>query len=296
MVTDAVWRDVDDDGRTDLVVVGEWMPLTVFRNAGGGRLVRTRVPGLEASHGWWNRIIAADFTGDGRVDFAVGNFGLNSRLRATPAEPLTMHVKDFDRNGLLEQIMSCYNGGTSYPVALRDDLLRSLPALKARYLHYASYAGQRVTDIFSPAELADAVVDTAHTFASALARNDGGGRFTLVPLPDAAQLAPIYGMLAEDVDADGRADLLLAGNFDGMRPEFGRMAASYGVVLRADPSRCGARDGPCAPFSAMRAAESGFFVPGQARDIRRVRTRDGTLYVVARNADRPLVFRPTSRD
>src|SRR5207248_3447295 len=99
MVTDAVWRDVDGDGRLDLIVVGEWMPITIFHNAGNGRLVKLTVPGLEKSHGWWNRIIAGDFTGSGRVDFIVGNAGLNFRCRASAAEPVTMYVKDFDRNG-----------------------------------------------------------------------------------------------------------------------------------------------------------------------------------------------------
>src|SRR5438874_11008036 len=127
MVTDAVWRDVDGDGRPDLIVVGEWMPITVFHNAGGGRLVRAPAPGLEQSEGWWNRIVAGDFTGKGRVDFIVGNLGLNTRFQASEAEPVTMYGKDFDRNGTPEQIVSVYNQGTSYPIAMRDELVKALP-------------------------------------------------------------------------------------------------------------------------------------------------------------------------
>jgi hypothetical protein len=287
MVTDALWQDVDGDRRLDLVVVGDWMPITIFRNAGGGRLERLEAPGLEKSHGWWNRIVAGDFTGDGRVDFIVGNLGLNTRLRATDSEPVTMHVKDFDRNGFVEQIVSCYNDGVSYPLVLRDDLIKALPYLKARFLNYKDYVGQGVTDIFSREELADAVVKQAHTFATSLVRNDGGGSFTLVPLPAEAQLAPVYGVLASDLDGDHDLDLLLAGNFDGVEPELGRMSASYGLFLRGD----GKGD-----FAPVRTTESGFLVPGQARDIQRVRTREGPLYVVARNNDRPLVFRATTGD
>ena len=286
MVTDAVWRDVDGDRRPDLVVVGEWMPITVFRNAGGGRLERLAVPGLAQSHGWWNRVVAGDFTGDGRVDFVVGNLGLNGRLRASPATPATMVVKDFARNGYVQQIVACPELGGTYPLVMRDELLRSLPYLKARYLKYASFAGERVESMFTPAELAGATVDTAFTFATTLVRNDGGGRFTLVPLPDEAQLAPVYGVLAEDVDRDGATDLLLAGNFDGVQPVIGRMGASRGLVLRGDGK---------GGFTPLRPAESGFVVPGQARDIQRVRTRGGTLIVVARNDDRALLFRPTPR-
>ena len=285
MVTDAVWGDVDGDGRLDLVVVGEWMPITVFHNAGGGRLVRVQTPGLEHSEGWWNRIVAGDFTGHGRVDFIVGNLGLNTRLQASDAEPVTMYVKDFGGNGVTDQIVSVYNRGTSYPLAMRDELIRALPYLKTRYPRYEDYARQTVTDIFSSADLQGAVLKQARTFATALARNNGDGSFTLVPLPREAQLAPVYGITAGDVDGDGKTDLLLAGNFDGVQPELGRMSASYGLVLSGDGS---------GRFTPVPAARSGFVVPGQARDIQRVRTRQGVLYVVARNNDRPLIFRATA--
>jgi enediyne biosynthesis protein E4 len=284
MVTDACWRDVDGDGRLDLVVVGEWMPITVFRNEGGGRLRRLVVPGLEKSDGWWNRIVAGDFTGDGRVDFIVGNLGENGGLHASAGEPTTMVVQDFAGNGSFEQILSSVNHGRRYPLALRDDLLRALPMLSTRLPTYASYAGKTVEQIFTPAELEGTVVRQAYTFATTLVRNDGGGRFTLVPLPDEAQLAPVYAMLPTDVDGDGRTDVLLAGNFDGFRPEIGRMAASYGLLLRGDGKGV---------FTPLRAPESGFVVPGQARDIARVRTATGEAYIVTRNNDAPLVFRST---
>jgi len=290
MVTDAVWQDVDGDGRLDLVVVGEWMPITIFHNAGGGKLVRLSTPGLEQSNGWWNRIVAGDFSGHGggRVDFIVGNLGLNTRLHGSATEPVTMYVKDFAGSGVAQQIVATYRGGVSRPLAMRDELLNALPYLKTRYLTYQDYARQAVTDIFSPADLAGAVEQRAYTFATALARNNGDGSFTLVPLPLAAQLAPVYGMLAADLDGNGTLDLLLAGNFDGVQPEIGRMSASYGLLLRGDGK---------GTFTPVRTVESGFFVPGQARDIARVRTRTGPRYVVTRNNDRPLVFRaaPTSR-
>jgi enediyne biosynthesis protein E4 len=283
MVTDAVWRDVDGDGRTDLVVVGEWMPITIFVNAGAGRLTPRVVRGLEKSHGWWNRIVAGDFTGDGRLDFVVGNLGLNSRLRASDSQPATMHVKDFDGNGFVEQIVSVYNGGVSYPLPLRDELLATLPFLRPRFSSYKAYALRTVADIFSAAELEDAVVRTAYTFATSLARGNADGSFTLVPLPAEAQLAPVYGILADDVDGDGKTDLLLAGNFDGFKPEIGRLASSYGLVLLGDGKGA---------FRPLRAPESGFVVPGQARDIQRMTFAGGKAYVVTRNNDTPLVFRP----
>ncbi len=283
MVTDAVWTDADGDGRVDLVVVGEWMPITMFHNT-GTHLERMKVRGLEHSEGWWNRIVAADFTGDGRPDFVVGNLGLNTRLRASATEPATMIVQDFDGNGFVEQVVSTYSGGVSHPLALRDDLLQAVPFLKTRFPTYEAYARATTAELFPPQQLTGggAVQKQAYTFATSLARNNGDGSFTLVPLPRAAQLAPVYGILASDVDRDGRLDLLLAGNFDGVQPEIGRMSASYGLFLRGDGK---------GTFTPVETAESGFFVPGQARDIQRLRTRRGELYVVTRNNARPLIFR-----
>ena len=286
MVTDAVWQDVDGDRRMDLVVVGEWMPISVFRNT-GSRLVPAAVRGLEQSRGWWNRIVAGDFNADGKMDFIVGNLGLNSRLRASPKEPATLFVKDFDGNGQVDQIVACYNQGRSYPLVLRDEMIKALPPLKVRFLSYTEYARAGVTDIFTPDDLGSALQKKVETFATSMMRNNGDGSFTLVPLPDEAQLAPVYGIAARDVDGDGIADLLLAGNFDGVKPDIARLSDSYGLMLR------GAKDGA---FTVVRRAGSGFFVPGQSRDILHLRSRDGERFVVARNSARPLVFRLARRD
>jgi hypothetical protein len=287
MVTDAVWRDVDGDGRPDLIVVGEWMPITIFHNAGRGKLVRMNVPGLERSNGWWNRIIAGDFTGEGRVDFIVGNLGLNTRLQAKQDEPVSMYVKDFAHNGFVQQVISYYNHGQPYPLALRDDLLASLNFLGDRYRTYKDYAKHTMADVFPQKDLDDAVVKNAYTFATTLVRNNGNGTFTMIPLPLQAQIAPVYGILATDVDGDGKPDLLMAGNFDGVKPEIGMMSAGYGIYLRGDGK---------GHFTPVRELESGFLVPGQARDIQRVRTRAGDIYIVSRNNDQPLIFRPAGRE
>ena len=287
MVTDAAWLDIDGDRRLDLVVVGEWMPVTVFRNAGGGRMEPLTVRGLDMSSGWWNRVVAADVTGDGRPDLVLGNLGLNSRLSATPDRPARMHVNDFDRNGFVEQIVSVYNDSVSYPIPLRDELLRALPPLQPRFPKYADYALATVTDIFSADELKDAIVREAHTFATSVARNNGDGSFTLVPLTFEAQIAPVYGILAEDVDGDRRVDLLLAGNFDGFKPEIGRMSSGRGLLLRGDGT---------GGFIPVHATTSGFVVDGQARDIARLRTASGVRYVIPRNDGRPVVFSRTVRD
>jgi hypothetical protein len=128
-------------------------------------------------------------------------------------------------------------------------------------------------------------VKNAYTFATTLARNNGDGTFTMIPLPLQAQISPVYGILATDVDGDGKNDLLMAGNFEGVKPEIGTMTAGFGVYLRGDGK---------GHFTPVRELDSGFLVPGQARDIARVRTRSGDIYVVSRNNDRPLIFQPTA--
>lgn len=284
MVTDAIWTDVNADGRTDLIVVGDWMPITVFRNMGAGRLAKQTIPGFVGSHGWWNRVIAGDFTGNGRVDVLIGNFGLNGRLQASAAEPTVMYVKDFDGNGFGEQILTTVSGGKRYPIVLRDDLIRAVPSLKARYRTYQDYATQTVTDVFPPAELSSAIADTATTFESALARNNGDGTFSVSPLPREAQLSPVFGILTGDFDGDGTLDIFSAGNFNGFKPELAMMAAGYGLLLRGDGK---------GTFTSAGASGTGAVISGQVRDIKRVRTRAGDMIMVIRNNDTPIFLRTT---
>jgi hypothetical protein len=194
-----------------------------------------------------------------------------------------MYVKDFARNGFLQQLISYYSDGKSYPLSLRDDLLRSIAPLRDRYRNYKDFARQTMTDVFPKKEVEDAVVKNAYTFATSLVRNNGDGSFTVTPLPLEAQVAPVYGIIAGDFggDGSGKTDLLMAGNFVGVKPELGQMDAGFGVFLRGDGK---------GHFTAVPELASGFEVPGQARDIQRVRTRTGAIYVVARDNDRPLVF------
>jgi hypothetical protein len=284
MVSSATWVDYDRDSRLDLVVVGEWMPVTVFRNSGDGRLEHKMLRGLEHSHGWWNTVTAADLNADGNADLVLGNLGLNSYIRATKDEPARMYVHDFFQTGVLKQVVTFYKNGESYPLLGRDDFVRSIPALKSRYDSYAKFGASTVKDILPGDELKRATVLEANYFASATALNRGDGMFDLRALPIEAQLAPVYATLVDDFDGDGRVDILLGGNFDGVTPLRGRYDASYGLLLRGDGT---------GRFTAVDLEHSGLEIRGQVRDLKWLRdARGGRSVVAARNNDALVVLRP----
>lgn len=283
MVTGAAWIDFDGDAQLDLVVVGEWMPVRVFRQEAGRFVDRTAEAGLAGTEGWWNTVTAADVNGDGLPDLVLGNLGLNSDLRAGASEPARLYLGDFAHTGGLQQILTFYRHGVSYPLADRDELVAAIPRLAGRFQTYKAFGASRIEDILSGAELRGATVLQAHTFASAVAINRGNGRFELQPLPAEAQFAPIYGTVVSDFDQDGHQDLLVAGNFYGVPPVLGRYDASYGLLLR------GSRDGQ---FTPVDMAQDGLRIDGQVRHLALLRGAHGDrLIVVARNGDALQVFR-----
>jgi len=284
MVSSAAWVDYDHDGKLDLIVVGEWMPIRVFHQENGRLVERTAEAGLTGTEGWWNSVTAADLNGDGRPDLVLGNLGRNSYLQASPTEPARMYVGDFGHNGTLEQILTFYKHGVSYPVAGRDELLSVIPRLATRFATYAAFGAARVEDIVPAGDLAQATVREARMFASSVALNNGNGTFTLRTLPVEAQFAPIRAVLVGDFDGDGRSDLLVGGNLYGVPPVLGRYDASYGLLLS------GLGDGR---FSGVDMERSGLQIEGQVRHIGSVRQADGKrLIVVARNNDKLQVLRP----
>lgn len=279
MVTDAGWADIDGDGKKELIITGDWMAIMIFKYKAG---VLEKIKELPHSSGWWNSLTVSDIDGDGDLDFVAGNFGLNSRLKADVEHPAKLYVGDFDDNGHNECIPVYYKpDGKAYPYYLRNDIVMEIPALRKKFLRYDSYGGKSIEEVLSEDQLKKATVLTAEQSQTSVFYNDGKGNFTLTPLPLMAQLSPVFGILVKDFNDDGKKDIFLGGNFYGLKPELGRFDASYGVTLLNDGGNL---------FNYIPPAVSGFFVKGEVRDIRDIKTSKGQYVLVALSNDSLKVF------
>jgi len=283
MVKDATWIDVNKDGLQDLILVGEWMPITILIQQQNHRFLnQTNTYGLANTKGWWNSIEMGDFDNDGDADLILGNLGLNSRVKATPDKPLSMYLGDFDSNGGSDHIMVYFNGDSSYPFASRDQLVKQIPAFKKKFLRYKDYRDVKLEDIITPDQKGNSAVMKVEELRSVLVRNDSG-KFHVAALPVEAQYFPVYGMEVNDLNLDGNLDVLLTGNLSATQPDFGSYDAGFGLVLLGDGN---------ANFTAMRPDQSGFVTRGEGRDIAILKQANSNdlLYLVARNNDRVLTF------
>ena len=187
-------------------------------------------------------------------------------------------MSDFDDgNGQVECVPVYYKtDGKAYPFNLHDDLIRQMPYLKKKFLRYDAFAGKGIEDIFTPEELEKASVLTVVQTQTCAFYNNGNGRFKMQPLSIRAQFAPVYSILATDLNNDGMTDLFLGGNFYGLKPEVGRYDASYGVTLLGNLKH---------EFNFTAPAKSGLFLLGEVRDVAQINTKTGKAILVARNND-----------
>ena len=267
MVTDAKWLDIDNDKDMDLVVVGHWMPITIFENI-NGKYFKAEKSSLKNSSGWWNVIEYDDFNGDSLPDLVVGNHGLNSRFTADDQKPLLMYVNDFDDNGDIEQVIFQYNGDESYPLSLRHDLVMQMPILKKKYLKYENYKNQTVNDIFDQEKINNSKINKVFNLETSIYISDDSLNFKKAILPVDVQFSTTNAISIADYNNDSFKDVLIGGNLYRVKPEMGKYDAQYGLVLLGD------KDGK---FKKMNSIESGINFIGQVREFLSI---DNYLFVL----------------
>lgn len=283
MVSDAAWADLNGDKRVDLILAGQWMPITILLQDGSDSFVNATAQfGLDHSHGWWNAIEAEDMDNDGDVDLIAGNLGLNSRLQATETTPVTLYVGDIDRNNSLDHLLVYNNGGAPHPFASRDQLVRQVPSMKKKFIRYESFREVSVQDILTPEQKRDFLKKDVYTFASTYFENKGNTHFSGKPMDLEVQLFPTYGICISDVNRDGNKDIVTAGNLDAVQPDLGRLDAGYGMVLTGDGK---------GNFTPVEPATSGLIIRGQARKITELFGKGGSSrFLIAINNDSVLVY------
>ncbi|HEX2548245.1 MAG TPA: VCBS repeat-containing protein, partial [Gammaproteobacteria bacterium] len=229
MVTDAVWQDYDNDGQVDLTVVGEWMAPVFLKNSNGvfskEKIVQENLNGL------WQSISSFDIDKDGDPDYILGNWGLNSKFRASEKFPLRMYYNDFDKNGKTETIVAIEKKEKYYPLVGFDVLVSQIPSLRKKYTSYHASAGKTIDEIFSDQALNESIRHDVHELASGYLQNDKG-KFKFISFPIELQIAPIMAQLKYDFDLDTHEEVLLGGNYFGVQPVHGRYGSFSGALIK----------------------------------------------------------------
>lgn len=286
MVTDALWTDFNNDSWPDLMLAGKWMPIRLFANR-NGKLIEIQSETLQKTTGLWNRIAAADLDNDGDLDYVLGNAGTNLPWKISAESPLTLYYADFDQDGKTDPIIFYTQNGKQYPVVSRDELVRQLPALKKKFTTYSAYAMATVNEILEPAQLASAGKLNVNTVQSIVLKNVGNDQFEIESLPIEAQFSAVTAITIDDFDNDSQPDILLAGNFFPYNSQYGPADASHGLLVK--------RSGKT--FTTHSWNETGFFSPGDVRNMKLLHQPDGTTFVLqVLNNDLVRIFKVGSHE
>lgn len=295
MVTDAIFSDYNQDGTEDLVLTTDWGALEIFENGGSGYFSKKDLkiyPAEDTSKlfqpkGFWSSIAAGDFDKDGDTDYLLGNLGENTNLKATEAEPLYLYKGDFDKNGGTDPLVGHYYSTKdgqrkSFPLHARDDVVKQLVKVKGRFKSYADFGKATFSEILSDTELKEDFLEVNYLKSSYL-ENKGDGQFVIHALPLLTQLAPIQSILVEDFDKDGNLDALMVGNDYSAESSGGQQDAFNGLFLKGNGK---------GTFEAISTGVSGFYCPGDGRDIVKLTNRKGkNLIVVGQNEGSLLIYK-----
>lgn len=279
MVTSAAYVDLNGDGKKDLAVVGDWMYPHVF-TFNGKAFVEIKT-GLEDLFGWWQTVSVADVNHDGNMDLILGNIGENFYLNANKTNPVKLWIKDFDQNEYVDKIFTRTVDGKDVPVFMKKEITEQIPSLKKLNLKNEDYATKTIQQLLDK-EIENAIVKKVNYTASCVAYNDGKGHFTIKELPKEIQLSSVNAIQLNDINNDGYPDMIAAGNWFDLLPQFSRLDASYGHVLINDKK---------GNFLEVPASETGIYVPGQTRDIISLKYKKEDCILFLENNDFPVMYK-----
>jgi hypothetical protein len=282
MITATAVEDINNDQRKELIITGEWISPRVFSY--NGKQFTEIKTGLEAFTGWWQTMAAADVDKDGDTDLVLGNLGENFYLKATTENPVKLWLKDFDQNGIVDKMLTRTYKGKDVTVFMKREVTDQVPSLKKLNLKHQDFASKTIQELFGK-ELNNAVVKQVKYPASCIAYNDGKGNFTIKALPGEVQLSSVNAFKLTDINKDSYIDIVAAGNFFDMLPQFCRLDASYGHVLIND------RKGG---FIYMPITKSGLNLYGQTRDIVSFKFKKEEHLLFLENNDFPVLYKLTA--
>ncbi|MNX31140.1 FG-GAP repeat protein [compost metagenome] len=281
MITDAVWEDIDNDSKKDLILVGEWTAPMIFKNT--GRRLAEFKSNLTEYQGFWNSVSCVDLNNDGKKDLVLGNKGTNTNYKATKENPMKLFVNDFDNNGTIEQIATRSIDGKDLPISLKQELAKQIPSIKKKNLSYADYSKKSFQELFAQEVVDNSIQKTVNIQESVIAINKGNGKFEIKLLPKEVQFSCVNTICSMDVNNDGILDLILGGNQYEFKPQFSRLDANYGSVL------LGSKKGT---FSWMPYNQSGFSIKGEVRQLKTIKDKTKAVSIIAVvNNSIPKIFK-----
>jgi hypothetical protein len=275
-VKDFCWADIDNDGEPELLTVGYWEPITILKKM-NGVLTHLKDSGLVNTNGWWNLIKVHDFDKDGDLDILAGNWGLNSRLKASRERPITLYRADFDENGTIDPVVTYFEGAIETPFASKDELVKQMPFLNKEFLSYASFAKADLDALFSKENLSKAEKKQLYELKSIYLVNDGKGHFSKEELPLITQATITQDILINDLNEDGFDDLVLVGNSYEISTQLGRMDASHGIILLNDKK---------GQFYWVPSPD--IDISGPARNIEKIRLNKSDYFIIGINNNTPI--------
>ncbi|CAM3792778.1 VCBS repeat-containing protein [Aquirufa aurantiipilula] len=258
MVTDAAWDDLNQDGKKELVLVGEFMPIKIFTLNNKAFEESTSTFFENSPQGLWNSIRIEDLNRDGKKEILVGNLGLNSQWKASTEQAMELHYKDYDQNGSIDPILCTYVKGESVPFMTRDELLDQMSIMRTRFTDYQSFAEAKLSDIITEEEQKGEQVWKATELKTSLFQLNSKGQFESVKLPWEAQSSPIYAIAVLPKDGQKDADIVLAGNMNHAKLRIGKMDANSGLVLTSKGNLS---------YEALSPKKTGLWLQGDVRSM-----------------------------